>query len=128
MRTRTLITASCLCLWVMAMALPSPAQVTPEEHAKHHPSEAAGAMPTTSPAPASGKSGGGGMMEGMGEMMKEMGKPPAKDLYPSLMALPELSPEQRKQVEEQAGERMHAGAALMAAPRAASHSIGSNVR
>ncbi len=53
------------------------------------------------------------MMEGMGEMMKGMGKPPPKELYPSLMALPELSPEQRKQVEEQAGERMHAGSVLM---------------
>ena len=30
------------------------------------------------------------------------------------MALPELSPEQRKQVEQQAAERMHAGTALMA--------------
>jgi hypothetical protein len=53
------------------------------------------------------------MMEQMGEMMKNMGKPPPKELYPSLMALPELSPEQRKQVEQQAGERMHAGAMLM---------------
>ena len=53
-------------------------------------------------------------MEGMGEMMKGMGTPPPKQLYPSLMSLPELSPEQRKQVEQQAAERMHAGTALMA--------------
>jgi hypothetical protein len=57
--------------------------------------------------------GGGGMMEQMGEMMKGMGKPPPKELYPTLMALPELSPEQRKVVEAQAGERMHAGSVLM---------------
>ena len=53
------------------------------------------------------------MMEQMGEMMKGMGKPPPKELYPTLMALPELSPEQRKQVEAQAGERMHAGSVLI---------------
>ena len=66
--------------------------------------------PGGSPAPG----GMGGMMEGMGEMMKGMhGSPPPKELYPSLMALPELSPEQRQQVEAQAGERMHAGTILM---------------
>ena len=57
--------------------------------------------------------GAGGMMEGMGEMMKNMGKPPPKELYPTLMALPELSSEQRKQVEAQAAERMHAGSVLI---------------
>jgi hypothetical protein len=99
---------------------------TPDEHASHHPDQAtgaapaAGAMPGMSGAapaagamPAGAPAAGGGMMEQMGEMMKNMGKPPPKELYPSLMALPELSPEQRKQVEQQAGERMHAGAMLM---------------
>ncbi len=58
--------------------------------------------------------GMGGMMEGMGEMMKGMmGGAKTQELYPSLMALPELSPEQRKQVESQAGERMHTGTVLM---------------
>lgn len=52
-------------------------------------------------------------MEQMGEMMKNMGKPPPKQLYPSLMALPELTPEKRQQVEQQAGERMHTGTMLM---------------
>lgn len=55
----------------------------------------------------------GGMMEQMGEMMKSMGKPPPKELYPSLMALPELTPEKRQQVEQQAAERMHSGTMLM---------------
>ena len=82
---------------------------TAEEHASHHPDQAAVApQPGASPAAKAG-----GMMEGMGEMMKGMGKPPPKELYPSLMALPELSAEQRKQVEEQAGERMYAGSVLM---------------
>lgn len=53
------------------------------------------------------------MAGGMGEMMKNMGVPPPKDLYPTLMALPELSPEQRKQVEEQANGRMHTGSTLI---------------
>ena len=86
---------------------------SPEEHASHHPGAAgAGTMPVTpGAAPAAG--GMGGMMEGMGEMMKGMGGTPPKELYPTLMALPELSPEQRTQVEAQAGERMHAGSVLM---------------
>ena len=82
---------------------------TAEEHASHHPDQAAppappGASPTE-------KAPG---MADMGEMMKSMGASPPKELYPSLMALPELSPEQRKQVEQQAAERMHAGTTLMA--------------
>ena len=90
---------------------------SPEEHASHHPGAAgAAAMPAApgaAPAPGGMPAAGGGMMEQMGEMMKGMGKPPPKELYPTLMALPELSPEQRTQVEAQAGERMHAGSVLM---------------
>ena len=89
---------------------------------------APGAMPGSSGGASSGIGGGpgmagppkgaGGMMGGgMGEMMagmmKKMGVPPPKELYPALMALPELSREQRTQVEEQANERMHTGAVLM---------------
>jgi ferredoxin-NADP reductase len=67
-----------------------------------------------SPAPGAMPGGAGGMMAGMGEMMKGMmGAPPPKELYPTLMALPTLTPEQRKQVDSQAGERMHAGTMLM---------------
>ena len=86
------------------------------EHASHHPAAAGGTRPAAGAMPAAtpGSGGGmGGMMEGMGEMMKGMGAPPKKELYPSLMALPELTPEHRKQVEAQAGERMHAGTMLM---------------
>ena len=86
-----------------------------DEHASHHPGAAGagampaapGAAPAVGAAPAAG--GMGGMMEGMGEMMKGMHGVPPKELYPTLMALPELSPEQRKLVEAQAAERMHAG-------------------
>ncbi|MGV3531389.1 MAG: FAD-binding oxidoreductase [Chthoniobacteraceae bacterium] len=90
---------------------------TPEEHASHHPGEAApaaGVMPALpGAAPAmSGMSGMSGMGD-TGKMMEGMGKPPPKELYPSLMALPELTPQQRKQVEEQAEQRMHAGSVLI---------------
>lgn len=86
---------------------------TPEEHASHHPgapgaATAAGAMPATGGSPASEGMGG------MGEMMKGMmGGAPPKELYPSLMEIPELSPEQRKQVEGQGNARMHAGSVLI---------------
>ncbi len=88
---------------------------SPEEHASHHPGQAADAMPASgsSVMPVTSPGVARGVMDGMGEMMNEMGKAPPKELYPSLMALPELSPEQRKQVEEQAAARMHAGVALM---------------
>ena len=86
---------------------------SPDEHASHHPA-AAGAAPAMGGMPAGGTPAvGGGMMEQMGEMMKNMGKPPPKELYPSLMALPELTPEKQQQVEQQAAERMHAGTMLM---------------
>ena len=104
-------------LWASGLRAQSPA-----EHASHHPGQAGGAapaiggMPAGSGSPAPGGMGGGGMggmMEGMGEMMKGMGKPPPKELYPSLMALPELTPEKRREVEQQSSERMHAGTMLM---------------
>ena len=94
---------------------------TPEEHASHHPgaAPAAGAMPAATGAPGRAgpgapAAGAGGMMEGMGDMMKGMmGKTPPKELYPTLMALPELTPEKRQAVEQQANERMRTGTALM---------------
>ncbi len=46
-------------------------------------------------------------------MMKNMGKPPPKELYPSLIDLPDLPLAKRLEVEQQAGERMQSGVALM---------------
>lgn len=109
------------CMWHFSTAVLLHGQVTPEEHASHHPDQATaatmpaapGAAPAPDAMPEAGAKPAGGMGD-MGEMMKGMGgAPPQKELYPSLMALPELSAEQRKQVEQQAGERMHAGAAMM---------------
>lgn len=90
---------------------------TAEEHASHHPAPAGGAMPAApgaAPAMAGMPAAGGTPAPGgMGEMMKGMGAPPKKELYPELMSLPELTPEKRQQVEQQAGERMHTGTMLM---------------
>ena len=83
---------------------------------------AAMATGSTNPAPAAGAmggnqpvgAGGGGMGAMMGEMMKQMGVPPRKELYPSLMALPnEVTPEQRAEIERLAQERIKAGTALL---------------
>lgn len=100
---------SLFCLLVALLSLSGLRAQSPEEHASHHPAAAGGSAPPAGGVPA----GAGGMMEQMGEMMKGMGKPPPKELYPSLMALPELTPEKRQQVEQQAAERMHAGTMLM---------------
>ena len=55
----------------------------------------------------------GGGMEGMEKMMEGMGKAPPKELYPTLMSFPDLTPEQREQVRVQANERMRSGVALL---------------
>ncbi len=75
----------------------------------------------TNPAPAPGAMsgnqplGGGGMGAGMGEMMKQMGTPPRKEVYPSLMALPDgvMTPQQRAGIEQLAQDHMNAGTALL---------------
>ncbi len=134
------------------------AQVSPQDHAEHHPDQKAGqpsasdAKPTASPkpgspmaipapsaspmtgaspapagmtgmpsspaSPAPGGMGGqaGGMMEGgMEKMMEAMGAPPPKELYPSLMDLPNLPPERRAEIERLAHERMTASREQMSA-------------
>ncbi|WP_424312952.1 hypothetical protein [Haloferula sp.] len=111
---------------LLVTAHPTVAQ-TPEEHASHHPGEATspnggdsqegsgmGGMMGGKGGPPAGA--GGGMMGGkggMGGMMEKMGAPKPKDLYPTLMSLPELTPEKRIEVEAQADERVASGTALM---------------
>jgi ferredoxin-NADP reductase len=90
------------------LSIRASAQVFEEEHARHHPGQVSpspGASPAQSPGP--------GMMEGMGEMMRGMHGTPPKEIYPSLMALPTLSVQQREQVEQQAEERIRGGNSLM---------------
>ena len=129
-----------VCLLILAAVLVTPAagQVAPDEHAQHHPAPGGASPRPTSPvAPADLPMSGGGNRAptgtgntrgnqpstvpgrtspapapgGMGEMMKEMGKPPPKELYPLLMDMPDQPPEQRAEVEQLAHERMKAGAA-----------------
>lgn len=91
---------SILALTALSLSL-ALGQISPAEHESHHPG-------------GGGADGAGGAMEGMGEMMKGMmGNTPQKELYPTLMTLPELTPEKRLEVEQQANERMHTGTALM---------------
>ena len=97
------------------------AQATPQDHTSHHPgqnSNATAAGPSPSPAPTpNGVGAAGGMspggMGGLGSMMEGMGAPPPKEVYPSLMDLPDLTPERLAEVERLAEERTRAGAAAM---------------
>ena len=98
----------------LVFALPGFGQ-SPEEHAKHHPNGNDSAMPAAGND--AGKDGAGAMggdMEGMMDgMMKKMGVPPPKDIYPSLMSLPELTPERREEILGLAQNRMSSSVALL---------------
>jgi len=98
--------------FILAAAIAVHAQVGPEEHAKHHPGGGDGPGTATN-APGMGGMMGGGMGEMMGGMMEKMGAPKPKDLYPTLMSLPDLPPEKRVELQQQAQERMQSGTALM---------------
>ncbi len=97
-----------LCLLIGLLWISSLRAQSPDEHASHHPGQAADTVPNATPSSA------GGMMEGMGEMMKGMmGGSKTKELYPSLMALPDLPLAKRLEIEQQADERMRSGVDLM---------------
>lgn len=109
------------------------AQATPDEHQQHHPpQQQMSPMPSTTPAANSNSSanansnsnsnanastGGmsnGAMSGGMGEMMKQMGTPKKKELYPSLIELPpDLPPEKRDEIKKLADARVTEGNALI---------------
>lgn len=95
---QTIGVARLLCAGVLAVGVAlalgarAQGQGPANEHAKHHPDQA--------------KPSAGGMMEqGHGVA--------AKELYPSLMELPELTPERREQIRQQADERMRTGTAML---------------
>jgi ferredoxin-NADP reductase len=105
----------------LLLAIPGAAQ-TPDEHAQHHPeSEGGGAGMDDMGAGGMGGMGAGGMggmgaggmggmgAGGMGEMMERMGAPTPRDLYPALMELPDLPPERRQDLEQEAQRRMVVG-------------------
>jgi glycine betaine catabolism B len=102
---------------------------TPADHEQHHPkppvsmparSQPTTASPSTQPAspttPASPRRfpQAGGMMDGMGGMGEMMGSgQPRSPLYPSLMAVPDLTPERQQELERQATDLMAGGTAMM---------------
>ena len=108
---RAMIRLGLAAVVVIVLIVPALGQ-TPQEHEQHHPKAPSPppAQPAMPNAPNdAGQQGKGGMM-GQG-----MGAPPPQALYPSLMEVPELTPEQRAEFERVAGERMIAGSALMSA-------------
>ena len=94
-------------------------QDNPDAHSAHHPpaatseqaspptnsSTAPAAMPTTPAAPPQANP-----MGGMGEMMGQMMKQPAKQFYPSLMNMPTLTPEAHQYLEREAQQSLATGA------------------
>lgn len=86
------------------------AQISPEEHASHHPGGGANA------GSAGGQNGGmmgGGMAAMMDGMMKKMGVPPRKELYPTLMSLPSLTPDAENTIRNDVTRRMAEGLGLI---------------
>jgi len=89
---------------------------TADEHSAHHPpSAAAGPNASTSPpgpqpqAPAASSASPMQMMQSMMEGMGSMHGPPRRELYPTLMALPELTPEARAAIATEAERRLRKG-------------------
>ena len=96
-------------LFVLAVMAPARAQ-TPAEHEEHHPDTPASPPPVDQSVPSTPPSQPGGEM---GQMMPRLPPIPPQAIYPSLMAVPELTPEARAEFERLADERMKAGTALM---------------
>ena len=99
-------------------------EMSPEEHASHHPGNAdasSDAKPAESPAKSatsdgsdSGGSGSGGMMGGgMGGMMEKMGAPPPRELYPTLMSFPDVPPEEKREILDSADQRMQEAVGML---------------
>lgn len=110
---------------ILIVAASSSIAQTPDEHAKHHPkktsSDSAAVMNKMANAKDSNSAmsdttadkKSAGMGEGMGDMMKEMGKAPTKEIYPLLMQLPDLSPEKRNEIKQLADKLVAEGNALL---------------
>ncbi|QLZ68010.1 oxidoreductase [Legionella sp. PC1000] len=99
-----------LVMILMGATASSNAQAS-DEHASHHKSSQGNLSVIPSVA---GQTPGKDMMGAMGEMMKQMGMPKRKALYPSLMSLPDIPLERRSEIQQLAQERMQSGLSLMA--------------
>ncbi len=112
----------------LVLVTPVAGQITPDEHAQHHPQPGAAKPPTggnAGAAPPGGGMMGGGMGGGMGAMMAP--KSPSggcmggdcgsgagtTPIYPSLMTLPALTPEKRAEIEALASQQMNEGRARL---------------
>lgn len=112
-----------ICFVALAAERTSAEQDPWEEHLSHHPelqqgggAKSPNAAGAAQPGAAPGMGGGmmgGGMMEQMGEMMKQMNLPKPKELYPSLMEIPELPRSERIELEERAHQRMKEATAML---------------
>jgi ferredoxin-NADP reductase len=118
-----LIALSLALIWTVS----SHGQTKPEDHSVHHPGQNSNAQagsnsnaqakptPTSSPGPNEKGAGMGQMMGESGGMGEMMGAPPPKELYPTLMDLPSLTPERRAEIERLAHERMTSSREQMSA-------------
>ena len=98
----------------LALALTSITHAqTADDHASHHPEQAAADpnAPESAEAAPFPPAMNPAVME---QMMERMGVPPPRDLYPALMAMDELTEENRATAVELAHNRMQAGTAMMA--------------
>ncbi len=84
-----------------------------QEHLSHHPELQQGGSSPQNGQPAGGPGMGSGMMDQMGDMMKQMSLPKPKELYPSLMEIPELPRSERVELEERAHQRMKESTAML---------------
>ena len=109
-------------LWVAILISLPQFSIAQTDHEKHHPKpQTSTSMTPGADLSDSSKGMAGGKVEGMGgemgemmkEMMSQMGKAPAKGLYPSLMQLPDLSPEKTDEIKQLANAQIVEGNALM---------------
>ncbi|MEL7293731.1 MAG: 2Fe-2S iron-sulfur cluster-binding protein [Pseudomonadota bacterium] len=120
------LTVAMVAVTGLLVTLSAHAQESDAEHRSHHP-DVYGEQSQSEPGNTkggipgkqanSGNGMGASMGAGMGKMMdgmmEKMGAPKPKDLYPSLMRLPELPEEKREEVLTKAVSRMQAGTAIM---------------
>jgi len=104
--------SACVLLFASACLLAQ----TPEEHAKHHGSAESPSASPTAPAGPAGATAAPGVEIGSGDTGcggAGCMRGPARQLYPTLMALPDLPLEQRADIERQAHARMIEGTRQM---------------